>query len=93
MIEGINSLFDHRGSLFVVELNRTFKKAASFRPVVVLRSEGGHGRKGLPNSFLNRFVKLAVPSLSADVKLSFLMGKYGILAEDSLLLGVVRQII
>jgi midasin (ATPase involved in ribosome maturation) len=60
---------------------------------VVLRSEGGHGRKGLPNSFLNRFVKLAVPSLSIDVKLSFLMGKYANMAEDGLLLGVVKQIL
>jgi hypothetical protein len=34
-----------------------------------------------------------VPSLSTDVKLSFLMGKYVNLAEDALLLGVVKQII
>ena len=26
VIEGINSLFDHRGSIFVVELNETFHK-------------------------------------------------------------------
>lgn len=38
VIEGINSLFDHRGSLFVVELNKTFHKATDFKPIVVLRN-------------------------------------------------------
>ena len=38
VIEGINSLFDHRGSLFVVELNQTFHKAATFKPIVILRN-------------------------------------------------------
>ena len=72
VIEGVNSLFDHRGSLFVVELNRTFYKASTFKPVVVLRSERGSGRKGLPNSFLNRFVKIAVPAVRTEVKLNYL---------------------
>ena len=63
VIEGINSLFDHRGSLFVVELNETFYKVNSFKPIVVLRHETGNGRKGLPNSFLNRFVKLFIPNI------------------------------
>ncbi len=37
VIEGINSLFDHRGSIFVVELNEMFIKHPNFRPVVVLK--------------------------------------------------------
>jgi midasin len=37
VIEGINSLFDYRGSIFVVELNEMFQKNPSFKPVVVLK--------------------------------------------------------
>jgi hypothetical protein len=82
VVEGVNSLFDHRGSLFVVELNQTFHKAASFRGVVVLRKEGGNGRRGLPNSFLNRFVKVYVPDVNSEMQLQYLVSKYPYL-EDS----------
>jgi midasin len=37
VIEGINSLFDYRGNIFVVELNEMFQKHPQFRPVVVLK--------------------------------------------------------
>jgi midasin len=37
VIEGINSLFDYRGSIFVVELNEMYKKHPSFKPIVVLK--------------------------------------------------------
>lgn len=37
VIEGINSLFDHRASIFVVELNEVFKKKNGFRPIVVVK--------------------------------------------------------
>lgn len=76
VVEGVNSLFDHRGSLFVVELNQTFYKAETFQGVVVLRKEGGNGRKGLANSFLNRFVKIYVPEVATDLQLNYLTNKY-----------------
>ena len=76
VVEGVNSLFDHRGSLFVVELNTTFHKADTFQGVVVLRKEGGNGRKGLANSFLNRFVKIYVPEVAVELQLEYLIGKY-----------------
>lgn len=82
VIEGINSLFDHRGSLFVVELNQTFYKAKSFKPIVVLRNETGHGRKGLPNSFLNRFVKLSITNINIDIKFAFLTNRYSHILHD-----------
>lgn len=37
VVEGINSLFDHRGSIFVVELNEVFVKNPSFKAIVVLK--------------------------------------------------------
>jgi midasin len=60
VIEGVNSLFDYRGSIFVVELNETVKKHPNFKPIVVLKYTSGNERKGLPNSFLNRFVKVCI---------------------------------
>ena len=93
VIEGINSLFDHRGSLFVVELNQTFHKAATFKPIVILRNETGHGRKGLPNSFLNRFVKLSIPHVTLDVKLSYLFKRYPNLHHNAQLVSLIRKLI
>ncbi len=93
VIEGINSLFDHRGSLFVVELNQTFHKAPSFKPIVVLRHETGHGRKGLPNSFLNRFVKLSIPHIAHDVKLAYLSQKYHSLQQDEAVTGLIKVLL
>lgn len=73
VVEGVNSLFDHRGSLFVVQLNQTFYKAATFKGIVVLRKQGGNGRKGLANSFLNRFVKIYIPEVSHQRQLNYLI--------------------
>lgn len=39
VIEGINSLFDYRGNIFVVDLDTTFQKHQLFKPVVVLRTK------------------------------------------------------
>lgn len=69
VIEGINSLFDHRGSIFVVELNKTFTKHPEFRSVVVIKETSSSDRRGLPNSFLNRFIKIRVKNVSTNVKL------------------------
>jgi midasin len=60
VVEGINSLFDYRGSIYVVDIGQTFHKASTFRPVVVLKTKVEGDRKMLPNSFLNRFVKLHI---------------------------------
>lgn len=89
VVEGVNSLFDHRGCLFVVELNQTFYKAPTFKGVVVLREEGGNGRKGLPNSFLNRFVKIYIPEVSHQKQLNFLIQKYQFLDQDTSLKNLI----
>lgn len=76
VVEGINSLFDHRGSIFVVELNEVFIKNPSFKAIVVLKETGGSDRRGLPNSFLNRFIKIRVKDVSKGVKIKYLKNKY-----------------
>jgi len=42
VIEGVNSLFDYRGSIFVVELNETVSKNKDFKPMVVLKYTAGN---------------------------------------------------
>ena len=76
VIEGVNSLFDYRGSIFVVELNETVKKHEEFKPMVVLKYSAGSERKGLPNSFLNRFVKVCIADVSLETKITYLKSKY-----------------
>ncbi|CAK5270478.1 unnamed protein product [Mycena citricolor] len=66
VLEGLNAVLDHRGSVYIPELGRTFEKHPSFRIFGAQNplSQGG-GRKGLPKSFVNRFTKVYVEELSA----------------------------
>lgn len=60
MLEGLNSVLDHRGELYITELGRKFviesKKTRLFACQNPM-NEGG-ARKGLPKSFLNRFLEV-----------------------------------
>lgn len=61
VLEGLNSVLDHRKTLFVPELNEEFKAHPSFRVFGAQNSAGdGGGRRGLPKSFLNRFTRVRV---------------------------------
>ena len=65
VLEGLNSCLDHRGSMYVSELNRTFYKHPDF---VVFAAQNPHkqgaGRKGLPASFIDRFSVVYAEGLS-----------------------------
>ncbi|THV03027.1 midasin [Dendrothele bispora CBS 962.96] len=65
ILEGLNAVLDHRGSVYIPELGRTFVKHPNFRIFAAQNplSQGG-GRKGLPKSFVNRFTKVYVEQLS-----------------------------
>ncbi|KAL9584811.1 MAG: hypothetical protein Q9212_001894, partial [Teloschistes hypoglaucus] len=56
ILEGLNACFDHRGQVYVPELDQTFNRHPNF---VVFAAQNPHhqgsGRKGLPSSFVNRF--------------------------------------
>lgn len=56
VLEGLNACLDHRGEVYVSELDQTFSKHPKFRIFAAQNphSQGG-GRKGLPASFVNRF--------------------------------------
>jgi midasin (ATPase involved in ribosome maturation) len=64
VLEGLNAVLDHRATVYIPELDRTFHCPPSFRIFACQNpvSEGG-GRKGLPKSFLNRFTKVYLEPL------------------------------
>ena len=57
VLEGLNSLLDHRKELYIPEVNRVLKCGKNFKLFAAQNpySQGG-GRKQLPQSFLNRFI-------------------------------------
>lgn len=59
VLEGLNSILDHRGSIYLPELDQTVVKNDNFR---IFGSQNpmsmGSGRKGLPKSFLSRFTRI-----------------------------------
>ncbi|KAI8847260.1 P-loop containing nucleoside triphosphate hydrolase protein [Chytridium lagenaria] len=67
VLEGLNACLDHRGEVYIPELDRTFFKHPNFRVFAAQnpQNEGG-GRKGLPKSFVNRFTQVYVDGLSGE---------------------------
>lgn len=67
VLEGLNSVLDHRSEVFIPELGKTYQCHPGFRLFGAQNplQEGG-GRKGLPRSFLNRFTRVHVEALSAE---------------------------
>jgi len=64
-------VLDHRGTVYIPELGRSFVRHPSFRIFAAQNplNQGG-GRKGLPKSFVNRFTKVYVEELTpADLLL------------------------
>ena len=63
-LEGLNSVLDHRGTVYIPELGRSFQRHPSFRIFAAQNPQNqGGGRKGLPKSFVNRFTKVYVEEL------------------------------
>ena len=67
ILEGLNACFDHRGEVYVPELDQTFVKHPDF---VVFAAQNpyhqGGGRKGLPTSFVNRFTTVYAEGFSSE---------------------------
>jgi midasin (ATPase involved in ribosome maturation) len=75
VLEGLNSCLDHRATVFIPELGKTFECPPSLRIFAAQNPLGqGGGRKGLPKSFLNRFTKVYVESL-VDTDLEMIVGE------------------
>ncbi|KAG5502578.1 hypothetical protein JIQ42_05647 [Leishmania sp. Namibia] len=67
VLEGLNALLDHRSTVFIPELNEEFHAHPDFRVFACQNPllEGG-GRKGLPCSFINRFIKVHVQAFEVS---------------------------
>lgn len=66
VLEGLNACLDHRATVYVPELGRSFECPSTFRVFACQNptAQGG-GRKGLPKSFVNRFAQVHVAPLAA----------------------------
>lgn len=73
VLEGLNACFDHRQEVFITELGITVQCPKSFRVFCAQNpmAEGG-GRKGLPQSFLSRFSRVYVESMTTEDILAIL---------------------
>eukprot|EP01134_Creolimax_fragrantissima_P005503 CFRG5503T1 len=65
VLEGLNACLDHRGLVYIPELDQSFECVAPLRVFACQNplAQGG-GRKGLPKSFLNRFTRVHVDELN-----------------------------
>ena len=84
VLEGLNSILDHRAAVYIPELAKTVKCPPTFRVFAAQNPLGqGGGRKGLPKSFLNRFTKVYVDPLSHMDMLSIVQSKFaGVSLEE-----------
>ncbi|KAL9073027.1 MAG: hypothetical protein Q9157_004900 [Trypethelium eluteriae] len=69
VLEGLNACLDHRGEVYISELDQTFRRHSDFRLFAAQNPHHqGSGRKGLPASFVNRFtVVYADPLIHEDL--------------------------
>ncbi|CCL98515.1 uncharacterized protein FIBRA_00514 [Fibroporia radiculosa] len=89
ILEGLNSVLDHRGTVYIPELGRSFTRHPSFRIFAAQNPlQQGGGRKGLPKSFLNRFTKVYMQELTPDDLLLVCKALFPSQSED-LLRGMI----
>ncbi|TGJ70145.1 hypothetical protein EYR41_006129 [Orbilia oligospora] len=67
VLEGLNSCLDHRKTVYIPELGKTFHCHPGFRLFAAQNPHHqGNGRKGLPASFVNRFTVVYIRSLQQE---------------------------
>ncbi|XP_035827114.1 midasin [Aplysia californica] len=86
VLEGLNACFDHRSEVYIPELGKTFHINQEDTRIFACQNplaQGG-GRKGLPQSFLNRFTKVYVDPLTRTDLIFIASRMYPGLPEDML---------
>ena len=83
VLEGLNSCLDHRASIYIPELGKSFECPPSFRVFAAQNplNQGG-GRKGLPKSFLNRFTKVFIDALTDSDLRSIISTRFSSFSKD-----------
>ncbi|KAH8739554.1 hypothetical protein FG386_001111, partial [Cryptosporidium ryanae] len=68
ILEGLNSIMDHRRNIYIPEIGQTIVCHESFRIFATQNpvKTGNSGRKRLPQSFLNRFIKININKLNMN---------------------------
>ena len=68
VLEGLNACLDHRGKVYIPELDMSFEAPLNRFRVFAAQNpyRQGGGRKGLPKSFLNRFSEVYIEQLNRD---------------------------
>ena len=67
VLEGLNACFDHRGQIYVSELDQTFTRHPRFKVFAAQNPHHqGGGRKGLPVSFVNRFTTVYADAFTPE---------------------------
>jgi midasin len=67
VLEGLNACLDHRGEVYISELDQVFKRHPDFRLFAAQNPHHqGGGRKGLPASFVNRFIVVYADTFTED---------------------------
>lgn len=93
VLEGLNSVLDYRASIYIPEINQSFHCPKSFRIFAAQNpvNQGG-GRKGLPKSFLNRFTKVYMDTLSTDDYMTIVRETYPTIPSPvvSVMIGFVE---
>jgi midasin len=84
VLEGLNACLDHRGEVYISELDRTFSCHPDF---AVFAAQNPHhqggGRKGLPASFVNRFTVVYVDVLNTHDLQLIARSLYPSIAQDT----------
>ncbi|KAK8759506.1 hypothetical protein V5799_002863 [Amblyomma americanum] len=84
VLEGLNACLDYRAEVFVPELNRSFMVGRSRFFGCQNPHQKGGAMRGLPHSFLNRFVQLGLEPLNRDDLLTLVRYLHPALPEDTL---------
>ncbi|TPX18376.1 uncharacterized protein E0L32_011709 [Thyridium curvatum] len=89
VLEGLNACLDHRGEVYISELDQVFKRHPNFRLFAAQNPHHqGGGRKGLPSSFVNRFIVVYADVFTEEDQLCIAQKRAQHLSPET-----VRQII
>lgn len=89
VLEGLNSLLDHRRSIFIPEISSEVRAHEGFRVFGAQNpAVDGGGRRGLPKSFLNRFYRVHVESPDDEDILCIVRSLHPLISEE-----LVRKVV
>lgn len=85
VLEGLNACLDHRGEVFIPELSKTFYVKPGTRLFATQNPlKQGGSRRGLPQSFLNRFTQVYIDPLEETDLLYILTSQFPSLPRSTI---------